>query len=248
MGVRDDIAVVTGAAGGIGRAIVDRLLADGARVAAVGRSHNRSREWGDAMSARHGDRFSYSAVDVSDETAVAALGAELEARGPVSYLVSNAAVQYRGTVGELETRRWDLVLRVNLLGAFLLARAFVPGMASRGFGRIVAVSSVDAVLPEPAQPAYIASKGGLEALMRAIAMDHIRDGITANSVSPGLVVHDNLRRIASDERLAALAAGVPMGRAGTPTEIAAAIAYLLDDDAGYTTGQVLHVNGGMYLA
>jgi NAD(P)-dependent dehydrogenase (short-subunit alcohol dehydrogenase family) len=248
MSLHDDIAVVTGAAGGIGRAIVDRLLADGARVAAVGRSNDRALAWSDEISARHGDRFAFFAADVSDEDAVAALAEELRDRGPVSYLVNNAGVQYRGTVGELETRRWNLVLKVNLFGAFLLARAFVPGMAERGFGRIVSVSSADAAVPEPAQPAYIASKGGLEALMRSIAIDHVRDGITANSVSPGLIVHDNLRRIASDERLAALAEGIPMGRAGTPHEIAAAIAYLLSDDAGYTTGQVLHVNGGMYLA
>jgi NAD(P)-dependent dehydrogenase (short-subunit alcohol dehydrogenase family) len=248
MGLHDDIAVVTGAAGGIGRVVVDRLLADGARVAAVGRSGERAREWSEAMAARHGDRFSFSAVDVSDEEAVAVFADELGARGPVSYLVNNAAVQYRGTVGELETRRWDLVLRVNLFGAFLMTRAFLPAMAARGFGRVVSVSSVDASAPEPAQPAYIASKGGLEALMRSIAIDHARDGITANSVSPGLIVHDNLRRVASDERLAALARDLPMGRAGTPEEIAAAIGYLLSDEAGYTTGQVLHVNGGLYLS
>ncbi|WP_214105651.1 SDR family NAD(P)-dependent oxidoreductase [Acrocarpospora catenulata] len=243
MTLRPDAAVVTGAAGGIGRVIVEDLLDAGLTVVACDRDGSTT-----GAERRHPGRFRFHELDITDESAVHSLASALADDGlTVSYLINNAAVQSRSGLADLTTRRWDLVMRVNLLGTFLFTRAFAPAMAARGFGRIVTLSSYYAHRPAEGQSAYAASKAGLVGFTRSVALDHAARGVTANVVSPGLIWHPNLAKVYTREEFETMGADIPTGRTGRPEEVSSAVGYLLSDEAAYITGQVLHVNGGLFL-
>jgi NAD(P)-dependent dehydrogenase (short-subunit alcohol dehydrogenase family) len=244
--LRPGTALVTGAAGGIGSVLVEELLDAGLDVVALGRQNEASLRWADGLADRPG--FRYLAVNLGDGDAIDAACADLADAGVrIDHLINNAALQVRSELEELSPKHWDLVLRVNLSAAFRLSRQLAPSMAERGFGRIVNVSSLYSALPERGQSAYAASKGGLEALTRSIALDFAQTGVTCNVVSPGLIWHPNLEVVYTRDEFESLATAVPMARTGRPTEVTSAIRFLLGADASYITGQVIEINGGAHL-
>lgn len=241
-------ALVTGALGGLGTAMVQRLLRDGIPVVACDRRAEDAKAWLDRLETGERDRVVFHALDVTKEEQVVALARELGRSGVhVAYLVNNAGIQGAGKLAEFDSKTWNRVVNVNLNGTFYLSRAFSAGMTERRFGRIVNVASLYAYHPGRGQLPYAAAKAGITGFTRAIARDLGRDGITANTIAPGFILHDRLRDLFGGGDWDRLLAGVPVGRAGRPEEIAATVAFLCSDDAAYITGQTIHVNGGLYL-
>ena len=240
--------LVTGALGGLGTAIVQRLLADGARVIAVDRRVDTEGAWRAQFPAANSDTLDVRAVDLTREEEVIALAEALRREGQeVAYLVNNAGVAGAGNPAEMASRTFDIVLRVNLHGTFYCTRAFCGDMQARGFGRIVNFASLYAYEPGPGQAPYAAAKAGIVGYTHSIARDLAAHGVTANVIAPGLIWHTRLEGVLPEAEYADMVARTPMQRAGTPAEIAGVVRFLLSDDASYITGQTLHVNGGVYL-
>ncbi|MSP67362.1 MAG: 3-oxoacyl-[acyl-carrier-protein] reductase [Alphaproteobacteria bacterium] len=234
-------ALVTGASGEIGRAVARALHGQGAAVALSG----RRREALEALAAELGDRVAVTPADLADAVAVEALLPAAEAAlGQVDILVNNAGLTRDGLVLRMKDADWDLVLRTNLEAAFRLSRAALKGMVKRRQGRIIAISSVVGITGNPGQANYAASKAGLIGLAKALAREVAARGITVNCVAPGYIESPMTHGL-GDEQKGRLLSAIPVGRIGTPAEVAAAVVYLASDEAAYVTGQTLHVNGGM---
>ncbi|MGI3785075.1 MAG: SDR family NAD(P)-dependent oxidoreductase [Janthinobacterium lividum] len=233
-------AIVTGGASGIGAAVVARLLAGGARVAVLDRD----------VTGSHPEAVAVQA-DVSDDASVrAGVAQAVEALGGLTTLVNNAGIGARGTVADNSDEEWHRVFDVNVLGTVRVTRAALPHLRAAGRASIVMTCSVAASVGLPERALYSATKGALEALTRAMAADHLPDGIRVNCVNPGTADTPWVARLldAADDpaaERAALAARQPHGRLVTPEEVAAAVAYLVDPAASSTTGTALAVDGGM---
>ena len=242
MGVSGRRAVVTGAAQGLGRAIAERLAQAGAAVAIVDRNLPAAQAAADEISRRGATAMAVEA-DVSDRASVRAMADAVGAAyGGVDILVNNAGIVRDGWLTRLSEADWDAVLDTNLKSAFLCASAVVPFMAQAGCGRIVNISS-RAWLGNPGQVNYASAKGGLVSLTRTLALELGRQGITVNCVAPGLIDTPLTQSLRPDVRERLLRAQ-PTGSAGTPADVAYAVAFFADDAAGFITGQVLHVCGG----
>ncbi|MEO0035536.1 MAG: hypothetical protein RLZZ501_1559 [Pseudomonadota bacterium] len=234
-------ALVTGASGGIGGAIARALHAQGAVVGL----HGTRREALDALAAELGGRVHVLPANLSDPAAVEALAKEAEAAlGSLDILVNNAGLTRDGLVLRMKDEDWQTVLDVNLTAAFRLCRAVVKGQMKRRFGRIINVTSIVGVTGNPGQVNYAASKAGLIGMSKALAQEVASRGITVNCIAPGFIT-SAMTDALNDEQKAKLLAGIPLGRMGEVEEIAAAAIYLASAEAGYVTGQTLHVNGGM---
>jgi len=244
------VAVVTGGASGIGLGAARRLAADGHRVAVL--DLNGTAAAAAVAELRAADACAVDVeVDVADRESVGAAFARVRAElGPVEIVVTSAGIESFDPLLDITPEKWDRILAVNLTGTFRCLQAAVPDMLAGGWGRIVTISSSSAQSGAPNMAHYAASKGGVIALTKALAVELARQGITANTVAPSLVDTPMAR--------AAEAAGdfpgvdvvgpmVPLGRAGTPADIAAACSFLCSDGGGYITGQVIGVNGGMYI-
>ena len=236
--------LITGAIGGLGTAMTHRLLNEGHTIVACDRAADRAGEWLASLPALHQDRVGFYPLDVTKEDQVDALADELRAKSiHVAYLINNAGIHGTGQ----ESRVWERTLRVNLHGTFYLTRAFSHAMKEKGFGRIVNLASQAAYQTPDEQSPYAAAKAGITGYTRSVALDLAPHGVTVNALAPGLILHDGLKVVFSDDQLEKLGQAVPVGRAGKPEEIAATVSFLLSDDAAYITGQTIHVNGGIYL-
>jgi 2-hydroxycyclohexanecarboxyl-CoA dehydrogenase len=244
------VAAVTGGASGIGRGVARRLVADGHHVAVLDRD-GAGAEAAAAELAAEGGKVVAVEVDVADREAVDAAFARIRAElGPVGILVTSAGIESFQPLTAITAESWDRLIAVNLTGTFACVQAAVPDMVAAGWGRIVTISSSSAQSGAPSMAHYAASKGGVISLTKALAVELARQGVTANTISPSLVDTPMARQAEADgdfPGVDAIAPMVPLGRAGTPDDIAAACSWLCSDGGSYVTGQVLGVNGGMYI-
>jgi 3-oxoacyl-[acyl-carrier protein] reductase len=234
-------ALITGASGPIGGSIARALHGQGATVAISG----TRREALDQLAAALGDRVHVLPCDLADGAATDALvGRAEEAMGQLDVLVANAGVTKDNLFVQLRDEDWDRVIAINLTATFRLARAAVRGMMRRRFGRIIAITSVVGTTGNPGQANYVAAKAGISGMIKSIAQEYAKRGVTANCVAPGFIVTPMTEKL-TDKQREGILSRIPSARAGTVEEVAAAVAFLAANEAGYVTGQTLHVNGGM---
>lgn len=234
-------ALVTGASGGIGAAIAAALHKAGATVALSGTKVAAL----DALAAELGDRAVVIPANLGDAEAVEQLAKDAEAKlGQVDILVNNAGLTRDGLILRMKDEDWQSVLDVNLTAAFRLSRAVVRGMMKRRWGRIISITSIVGVTGNPGQVNYAASKAGMIGMTKALAAEVASRNITANCVAPGFIA-TAMTDVLPDAQKEKLVAGVPAGRLGSADDIAAGVLYLASQEAGYITGQTLHINGGM---
>ncbi len=235
------VALVTGASGGLGAAIARALHKQGAKVVLSG----TRREALDALAAELGAGAFVAPCNLSDREAVEKLIPEAEAlAGPIDILVNNAGVTRDGLFMRMKDEDWSAVLTVNLESAFRLSRAAIKGMMKRRHGRIVNITSVVGVTGNPGQANYCASKAGLIGMSKSLAAEIAARNITVNCVAPGFIASP-MTEVLTDKQKEAILGAIPAGAMGKGEDIGAACVYLASDEAGYVTGQTLHVNGGM---
>lgn len=234
-------ALVTGATGGIGGSVARALHAQGATVALSG----TRKEVLDALAAELGERAFVVPADLSSKESVEALVPAAEAAmGGVDILVNNAGLTRDGLFMRMKDEDWDLVLRVNLDAAFRLSRAAIRGMMKKRWGRIVTVTSVVGTTGNAGQANYAASKAALVGMSKALAAEVASRNVTVNCVAPGFIATP-MTDVLNDKQREGILGTIPAGRLGAPDDIGAAVVYLVSEEAGYVTGQTLHVNGGM---
>lgn len=237
----DKCALVTGASGGIGGAIAHALCAAGAKVAVSG----TRREALDALAGDLGERAAVVPANLSDADDVAGLIKNAEAAmGQVDVLVNNAGLTRDNLAMRMKDDEWDAVLAVNLSASFKLARASLRGMMKRRWGRIINITSIVGATGNPGQANYAASKAGVTGMSKALAQEVASRGITVNCVAPGFIA-TAMTDALNDDQQDRIRASIPTGEIGKPEDVAAAVLYLASAEAGYVTGQTLHVNGGM---
>jgi len=243
-------ALVTGASGGIGSAIARGLAAQGARLAVSGSNAGKLRVFRDELdehTPQHLQEVDHVAItcDLSNPQDVEKLvPAALDSLGKLDILVNNAGITRDNLAMRMKDEEWDAVIRVNLEAAFRLMRASSKPMMKARFGRIITITSVVGATGNPGQVNYAAAKGGLTAMSKSLAQELATRGITVNCVAPGFI-RTAMTQVLPDAQKEALNARIPIGRMGEADDIAAAVAYLASREAGYVTGQTLHVNGGM---
>lgn len=234
-------ALVTGASGGIGGGIARALHAQGATVGLSG----TRRDALEALAAELGSRAHVLPCNLSDAAQVEALVGEAEkAMGQLDILVNNAGLTRDGLAMRMKDEDWQTVIDVNLGAAFKLSRAAMRGMMKRRWGRIISITSVVGVTGNPGQANYAASKAGLIGMSKSLAAELASRNITVNCVAPGFIA-TAMTDALDDKQKEAINTRIPMGRMGSPDEIAAAVVYLASPEAGYVTGHTVHVNGGM---
>ncbi len=238
------VAVVTGGSRGIGRAIVEQLARGGARVAVVARSADRA----EAVAAElHGEGHRGYACDVADSAAVDALVKQVEGDfGSLDILVNNAGVTEDNLLLRLSDEDWDRVQDTNLKGAFHTIRAATKGMMRRRSGRIINITSVVGLTGNKGQANYAASKAGLIGLTKAVAKELASRGILCNAVAPGFIETEMTAAMTESAR-EQLSGQIPLGRLGSPDDVATVVRFLAGPGAGYITGQVIVVDGGMVM-
>ena len=245
-GLGDRVAVVTGGAQGIGAACARRLASEGAAVAIWDVADAAGQALADEL-ATAGARTLYCRCNVADKAQVEAALAQTEAAlGPVDALVNNAGIFKAAEFLDITEADWDAVIAVNLKGSFLVGQAVARGMAQRGRGAIVNMSSVNGVLTIPTIASYNASKGAINQLTRVMALSLAERGVRVNAVAPGTIATELARKavLTSDEAKARIMSRTPMKRLGEPEEIADVVAYLLSDASSYVTGEIVTADGG----
>ena len=236
-------AFITGSTRGIGHAIARTLHAAGAKVAVVGRDQARAQ----AVAAELGERAAGMACDVAQADQVeAAIVAAERALGPIDILVNNAGLTRDNILLRLTDADWNAVLDANLKGAFHTTRAVIKGMMKRRAGRIVNITSIVGLTGNKGQANYAASKAGLIGFTKSVAKEYASRGVLANCVAPGFIETDMTAAL-PDEARATLLQDIALGRLGRPEDVAGAVLFLASDLAGYITGQVLVVDGGMVI-
>ena len=237
----DKRALVTGASGGLGAEIARRLHAQGASVALAGTRVERL----EALAGELGDRAHPTPGDLgSADGAAAVAGAAESALGGVDILVNNAGVTRDTLAMRMKDEDFAAVLEINLISAFRLSRAVLRGMMKARWGRIVNITSVVGFTGNPGQANYAASKAGMVGMAKSLAAEVANRGITVNCIAPGFI-ESPMTDALNEEQRAAIAGRIPAGRIGDPADVAAAALYLASEEAGYVTGQTMHVNGGM---
>jgi len=241
------IALVTGASRGIGAAIADRLGTDGCVVIGTATTEKGARAISERF-AEKGFRGRGEVLDVSDPESVEALMARIGSDpGAPTILVNNAGITRDNLLMRMKEEEWRSVIETNLDSVYRMSRAVLRGMMKARFGRIINIASVVGVSGNPGQTNYAAAKAGMIGFAKSLAREVGSRGITVNTVAPGFIDTDMTRALGEEQR-EALLAGIPLGRLGAPEDVAAAVAFLASEQAGYITGETLHVNGGMYMA
>ncbi len=245
MSLHGRIAVVTGAARGLGRAIALKLAQDGAAVSAWDLNADGVAETAALIRKAGGKAIGVEANSANTAAITAALAQTHTELGMVGILVNNAALSPFLGFEDITEEIWDHLMAINMKGPFLCCKAMIPDMVAAGWGRIINISSSSAQSGSAFHAHYAASKGGVIGLTKGLAMEYANRGITVNNVPPGFVNTEGLRESPVD--VAAFSPMTPMKRPGRPENIAAAVAFLATDDADYITGHTLSVNGGRYL-
>jgi 3-oxoacyl-[acyl-carrier protein] reductase len=239
------VALVTGASRGIGRAIALKLAKQGATVVAAARAQNAAKTVEEITAA--GGKAEIGSLDVSDAAAASAFVATaFEKHGRIDILVNNAGITKDQLLLRMDRAEWDDVIATNLTAAFTLTQAVLKPMIRQRSGRIICISSVVGQAGNPGQANYAASKAGLIGFAKSIAQEVASRNITVNVVAPGLIETDMTRLVAENAK-DQWQTRIPLKRMGTPDDIASAVCFLASDEAAYITGQVLAVNGGMYM-
>ena len=245
--LKDKVAVVTGASQGIGRETVLALAGAGAKVAAAARNEGKLAALVSEISATGGTALAVK-MDVADSEQVrAGFKQVVEKFGRLDILVNNAAITRDGLAIRMKAEDWETVLRTNLTGAHLCIQQALSTMMRARAGRIINLASVVAQMGNAGQANYVAAKAGLIGLTKAIAIEIASRNITVNAVAPGFI-ETAMTEVLGDKVKEELKTRIPLGRMGSARDVAAAIVFLASDEAGYITGHVLDVNGGMYLA
>lgn len=238
------VALVTGASRGIGRGIAERLAADGLFVVGTATSAagvESIEQW-------MGDRGLALQMRVEDESSVSDAFSQMESTcGMPLVVVNNAGVTRDNLLMRMKTEEWDSVVHTNLGALYRVVKPVLRGMMKARWGRIVNLSSVVARMGNPGQSNYVASKAGVEGFTRSLAHEVASRGITVNAVAPGFIETDMTAELTEDQ-VSMMSARIPLGRMGATSDVANAVAFLVGDQAGYITGETLHVNGGLYMA
>jgi NAD(P)-dependent dehydrogenase (short-subunit alcohol dehydrogenase family) len=244
------VAVVTGAASGIGLGIARQLASDGHAVALLDLDGEAAQDAAKELTTG-GRRATGYGVDVADRGALESVyGMVRRDLGPITIVVTSAGIEAFDPAIDITTETWDRIIAVNLTGTFVCVQLALADMLEAGWGRIVTISSSSAQSGAPNMAHYVASKGGVIALTKAFARELAPQGITANTIPPTIVDTPMARKGESEGHVPPvemMATMVPLGRAGTPEDIAAACSFLCSDEASYITGQIIGVNGGMYI-
>jgi len=246
MSERQRVALVTGGCGGIGSAICQRLAKDGFKVATNYRSKEKAEKWQQEMHEQGVDGAVYKA-DVCDfdqcQQMILAIEKDL---GGLDVIVNNAGITRDTTMRKMEKKQWDDVICTNLNSVFHVVRPALNSMIERGFGRIINIASINGQKGQIGQTNYSAAKAGMHGFTKALAQEVAGKGITVNTVSPGYIATEMVMAVPEAIR-EKIIAQIPVGRLGLPDEIAAAISYLVSDEAGFVTGSDLSINGGQYM-
>ncbi|WP_243294196.1 3-oxoacyl-[acyl-carrier-protein] reductase [Geothrix mesophila] len=241
------VALVTGASQGIGEAIAKRLAAQGATVVCAARTLRKLQEVADAITAA-GGKADVVVADLSDGASVrAAVATTVERHGAIHILVNNAGITRDKLLIQMKEEDWDAVIDTNLKGAWTAIQAATKPMMKQRWGRIINIASVVGQMGNPGQANYVAAKAGLIGLTKSVARELASRNVTANAVTPGYIETAMTAGLPDDVK-AEFTKQIPLGRMGTADDIAASVAFLASDEAGYITGQVLSVNGGMLMA
>lgn len=239
-------AFVTGASRGIGKACALALAAGGARVVVAARTLDRCEEVAAEIRSQ-GHEAMAVAIDLSSkESIVQAIGQTAKEFGPIHILVNNAGITKDGLALRMKTEDWQTVIDTNLSGSFYASQAVMQGMMKERWGRIINISSVVGRTGNAGQANYVAAKAGLIGLTKSLARELSSRNITVNAVAPGFIATD-MTAVLSEELKQKMLVNIPLGRFGAAEDIAAAVAFLASESAGYVTGHVLDVNGGMYM-
>ncbi|HCW90406.1 MAG TPA: 3-oxoacyl-ACP reductase [Marinobacter sp.] len=247
MSLEGKVALVTGATRGIGQAIARKLAEDGATVVGTATSEDGAARISAALKEAGNNGFGL-VMDVSDPDSVEQGLKRITAEaGAPAILVNNAGITRDNLLMRLKEDDWSAVIETNLSSVYRTSKAVMRGMAKARWGRVISISSVVASMGNAGQGNYCAAKAGIEGFTRSLASEMSNRGITANCVAPGFIDTDMTRALGEDQREAMLA-NIPAGRLGAPEEVAAVVAFLASDAAGYVTGETIHVNGGMYMS
>ena len=242
----NDVVLVTGGSRGIGRAIAVGMAASGARVIGTSTSEAGAAEL-TATFAANGLNGRGAVLDVSSEASIDALLAHLEATDSMpSILVNNAAITRDGLLLRMKADDWNQVIQTNLSAVYRLSKGVLRRMMKERRGRIINITSIVGITGNPGQVNYSAAKAGVLGFTKSLAQEVASRGITVNAVAPGFIATDMTKAL-SEEQRAVLAGRIPMERLGAPEDVASAVLFLASPQAGYITGETLHVNGGLYM-
>ncbi len=243
--LNEAVALVTGASRGIGAAIADRLANDGARVIGTATTQDGAARITESLRGRGGRGV---VLDVTSQESIDAVIADIDAKeGAIGILCNNAGITRDMLLLRMKQDDWDAVLQTNLAAVFRLSKAVLRGMMKARKGRIISIASVVGLTGNPGQANYAAAKAGMIGFTKSLAREVGSRGITANVVAPGFIDTDMTRALSETQR-ETLNGQIPLARLGLPSDIAAAVSFLVSADASYITGETLHVNGGMYMA
>jgi len=241
--IENKIAIVTGGAGGIGSAIVQRLAREGAKIAVADIDGQAAQERAAEVIATKGDAVSIVADVTNKQSVERMVKATKDRWGRIDILVNVAGGADRKPVVDMTAQDWDHIVDMNLKSVFLCSQAVLPTMLKQKYGKIVNISSIYGFTGNATRSSYAAAKAGVATFTKSLALEVVHDGINVNAVAPGRITTPRVRSHYSDQAWAEAVAQIPMGRTGTPEEIASAVLFLVTDENKYITGQTIHVNG-----